>query len=467
MSGSVTSVQVRGDFTLTGSGNVTNGEIIMNGSNPQAVLGLGSGTIQNFQIDNSSSAGVTLNRALSARGTLTLTNGRLNTSATNIMSCTGTSGGSPTAYVNGPLQIGQVGTATASYPKNYPVGDGSVYRPFQITTGPNANAVQRVRLVNSSPLNAGATPGSGLSAISAFRYWELTNDDGTAAGTQAGDQVVLGYELNPVDDGINNLSPYPLRVAARSAPLAGPFSPYDGTDIASFLGVRGVQSNTSLTAGLRFYTLGSVSASDAPLPVELISFTGVSSRAGVVLSWETASERESAGFVINRRIVGIGSGEWQVIDDYTRNPNLRAKNSLNGAKYTYTDASDLPAGTVLEYRLDEVSFSGAIERLREVRVETRFSTVVTDFALEQNYPNPFNPTTSIPYQLKERAKVTLDIYNTLGQKVATVVDAVQERGNYAVNFNAASLASGMYFYRLTAQGASQTFVQTRKMMLLK
>jgi hypothetical protein len=124
MSGSVTSVQVRGDFTLTGSGNVTNGEIIMNGSNPQAVLGLGSGTIQNFRIDNSSSAGVTLNRALSARGTLTLTNGRLNTSATNIMSCTGTSGGSLTAYVNGPLQIGQVGTAIASYPKNYPVGDG-------------------------------------------------------------------------------------------------------------------------------------------------------------------------------------------------------------------------------------------------------------------------------------------------------------------------------------------------------
>gem|GEM_PF-5987185 len=466
MSGSVTSVQVRGDFTLTGSGNVTNGEIIMNGSNPQAVLGLGSGTIQNFRIDNSSSAGVTLNRALSARGTLTLTNGRLNTSATNIMSCTGTSGGGLTAYVNGPLQIGQVGTATASYPKRYPVGDGSVYRPFEITTGPNANAVQRVRLVNSSPLNAGATLGGGLSAISAFRYWELTDNTGTAAGTQAGDQVVLGYVQDPVDDGINNLSPYPLRVAACST-LGGVYFPYGGTDIASFLGVRGVQSNTSLTTGLRFYTLGSVNATDAPLPVELISFTGVSSRAGVVLSWETASERESAGFVINRRIVGIGSGEWQVIDDYTRNPNLRAKNSLNGAKYAYTDASDLPAGTVLEYRLDEVSFSGAIERLREVRVETRFSTVVTDFALEQNYPNPFNPTTSIPYQLKERAKVTLDIYNTLGQKVATVVDAVQERGNYAANFNAASLASGMYFYRLTAQGASQTFVQTRKMMLLK
>jgi hypothetical protein len=225
MSGSVTSVQVRGNFTLTGSGNVTNGEIIMNGSNPQAVLGLGSGTIQNFQINNSSSAGVTLNRALSARGTLTLTNGRLNTSAINIMSCTGTSGGSPTAYVNGPLQIGQVGTASANYPKDYPVGDGSVYRPFQITTGPNANTLQRVQLINSSPLNEGASPGGGLSAISAFRYWELTDNTGNAAGTQAGDQVVLGYVLNPVDDGINNLSPYPLRVAASST-LGGVYSPY-------------------------------------------------------------------------------------------------------------------------------------------------------------------------------------------------------------------------------------------------
>ncbi|MDW8466140.1 MAG: T9SS type A sorting domain-containing protein [Chloroherpetonaceae bacterium] len=218
---------------------------------------------------------------------------------------------------------------------------------------------------------------------------------------------------------------------------------------------------------LRFYTLGSVNTADAPLPVELISFTGVSSRAGVVLSWATASERESAGFIVNRRILSAGQTEWQVLDDYTRNPALVAKNSTNGAQYSFTDRSDLPAGAVVEYRLDEVSLSGTIERLREVRVETRFSTIVTDFALEQNYPNPFNPTTNIPYQLKERAKVKLEIYNALGQKVATLVDAVQERGNYAPTFNASALSSGVYFYRLTAQGSRETFVQTRKMMLLK
>ncbi|PIO47613.1 MAG: hypothetical protein CMR00_09570, partial [[Chlorobium] sp. 445] len=465
LGGSVNSVQVRGNFTLidagTGSPGMTNGRVIMNGSAAQSVLGSGNSTIENFEVDNS--AGVTLSRNLTARSTLFLSNGILNTSGTSLMTAAATSGGGPSTYVNGPLVLGGTG---AGYPKNYPVGDGSVYRPLQITTGTNAATLQRVQLVNSSPLSAGATPGSPLASISAFRYWELTDADATAAGTQAGDQVILGYVLDPVDDGITSLSPYPLRVAARPAPLAGAFSDYGGTDVASFLGVRGVQSN-SLTNTLRFYTLGSINVSDAPLPVELISFTGTSSRVGVVLNWATASERESAGFLINRRILSAGQTEWQKLDDYTRNPALVSKNSTNGAQYTYTDVSDLPVGTIVEYRLDEVSFNGVIERLREVRVETRFSTVISDFALEQNYPNPFNPTTNIPYQLKERSKVTLEVYNTLGQKVATLVDAVQERGNYAPMFNAATLASGMYFYRLKAQGSSQTFVQTKKMMLVK
>jgi hypothetical protein len=281
--------------TLTLNGTITGNGFLSGSNTSNLVIGGANGDIGTirFQAGNRLLNNLTINRTgtnpaatlgtdLSVAGTLTMTSGILNTTATNVLTARLTSGGSPTAYVNGPLQIGQVGTAQASYPKNYPVGDGSVYRPFQITTGQNAmnaNTLQRVRLVNSSPLNAGATPGGGLSAISAFRYWELTDNTGNAAGTQAGDQVVLGYVLNPVDDGINNLPPdplYPLRVAARPAPLGGPFSPYGGTNIASFLGVSGVQSNTNtpLTADLRFYTLGSVNASDAPLPVELISFTG-------------------------------------------------------------------------------------------------------------------------------------------------------------------------------------------------
>ncbi|MFN3562436.1 MAG: T9SS type A sorting domain-containing protein, partial [Chloroherpetonaceae bacterium] len=85
------------------------------------------------------------------------------------------------------------------------------------------------------------------------------------------------------------------------------------------------------------------------------------------------------------------------------------------------------------------------------------------FSLAQNYPNPFNPITMIRYELPERADVTLKVYDVLGREVATLVNAAQGQGSYQVPFNAANLASGIYFYRLKAG----SFMQTKKMLLVK
>ena len=85
------------------------------------------------------------------------------------------------------------------------------------------------------------------------------------------------------------------------------------------------------------------------------------------------------------------------------------------------------------------------------------------YTLYQNYPNPFNPTTKIAYDIPKDSKVVLTVYNVLGQEVATLVNEIQRMGSHTVNFNASSLASGIYFYRLSAG----TFVQTQKMILLK
>src|SRR4030042_2329080 len=76
------------------------------------------------------------------------------------------------------------------------------------------------------------------------------------------------------------------------------------------------------------------------------------------------------------------------------------------------------------------------------------------FRLEQNFPNPFNPTTSIKYQIPNARHVTLKVFNTIGQEVATVVDEDQESGYKSVQFNGAGLSSGVYFYRLPAGGLS-------------
>jgi uncharacterized protein (DUF1501 family) len=91
------------------------------------------------------------------------------------------------------------------------------------------------------------------------------------------------------------------------------------------------------------------------------------------------------------------------------------------------------------------------------------ASVPKDYSLRQNYPNPFNPTTVIRYELPRGANVTLEVYNTSGQKVAVLVNAEQSPGTHEVTFNAHGLASGAYFYRLQAG----EYLETRKMLLLR
>jgi hypothetical protein len=86
-----------------------------------------------------------------------------------------------------------------------------------------------------------------------------------------------------------------------------------------------------------------------------------------------------------------------------------------------------------------------------------------EFSLEQNYPNPFNPTSIIGYALPKQSYVTLRVYDMLGRVVQTIVEETQTPGLYEARVNASALASGIYFYRLSA-GA---FVETKKMIVLR
>ena len=87
----------------------------------------------------------------------------------------------------------------------------------------------------------------------------------------------------------------------------------------------------------------------------------------------------------------------------------------------------------------------------------------TEFSISQNYPNPFNPSTTITYTIPEASRVTLKVYDILGEEVATLVNEDKGVGNYQVNFDASKLASGMYIYTITAGN----YTATKKMMLLK
>ena len=88
---------------------------------------------------------------------------------------------------------------------------------------------------------------------------------------------------------------------------------------------------------------------------------------------------------------------------------------------------------------------------------------VKNYGLFSNYPNPFNPTTQIAYQIPKSSHVSLVVYNSLGQEVADLVNKEQPSGKYSVQFDAANLPSGVYFYRIQ----TGNFVSVKKMLLMK
>ncbi len=186
-------------------------------------------------------------------------------------------------------------------------------------------------------------------------------------------------------------------------------------------------------------------------PVELTSFAAnVNNNGQVVLNWATASETNNQMFEIQRT---------------TENSEFVTIGFVNGAgttteqqQYSYTDRTVDP-GTY-SYRLKQIDFDGRFDYSNVVDVDVKGPLT---FELKQNYPNPFNPTTNIKYNIPVASNVKLAVYNVVGEEVAVLVNGFVQEGFYEVTFNASSLPSGVYFYKLQ----SGNLVQTNKMMLLK
>jgi alpha-L-fucosidase 2 len=91
------------------------------------------------------------------------------------------------------------------------------------------------------------------------------------------------------------------------------------------------------------------------------------------------------------------------------------------------------------------------------------SLIPQSYSLDQNYPNPFNPSTKIKYELQKESEVKLFIYNVLGEKVAELVNTIQQAGSYEVQWDAKRFASGVYIYQIKAD----EFISSKKLLLLK
>ncbi|MBK7867021.1 MAG: T9SS type A sorting domain-containing protein [Ignavibacteriales bacterium] len=195
-------------------------------------------------------------------------------------------------------------------------------------------------------------------------------------------------------------------------------------------------------------------AGNGVVPVEFATFSAASVGSDIQLNWSTASETNNKGFSVERK---AGSGEFVSIGfiDGSGTTTLVKE-------YSFIDKG-VEVGTYT-YRLKQVDFDGTSDYSKAIEVDV---TAPNTFALSQNFPNPFNPSTKINFSLATDAKVTLSVYNVLGQEVATLVNGTMSAGVHSVDFDASSLVSGLYIAKITATGATQNFTSNIKMMLNK
>lgn len=191
---------------------------------------------------------------------------------------------------------------------------------------------------------------------------------------------------------------------------------------------------------------------NAPLPVELNSFTAAHKNGIVTLNWETKTEIDNYGFEIERKSSATG---WQKIGF------VEGHFTTNSPKYY--NFTDRPTGTgKIQYRLKQIDNDGSFEysHIAEVFV----GSMPNGYLLEQNYPNPFNPSTTIGFTTRTTGFVKLVVYNPLGESVKVLFSDIAEAGRYyKLEFDATGLTSGVYFYRLEAEN----FKTIKKLTLVK
>jgi len=196
-------------------------------------------------------------------------------------------------------------------------------------------------------------------------------------------------------------------------------------------------------------------AGEGVLPVELSSFSASIVSEGIKLNWRTETEVSNYGFDVERQVGNRQSavGKWSKIgfvEGYG--------NSNSPKEYSFVD-NNISAG-VYSYRLKQIDNDGKFEYSKVIEIDIG---TPLDYELNQNYPNPFNPSTTIMFSIPEKGNVKLMVYNILGEEVVTLLDEIKEAGIHTINFNAAELRSGIYFYKLE----SGDFLMVKKMNLVK
>jgi agmatine/peptidylarginine deiminase len=218
----------------------------------------------------------------------------------------------------------------------------------------------------------------------------------------------------------------------------------------SALSNSGKQITRPITAPNGYFT----TIADVTVPVELINLRIFTHGNSVTINWQTVTETNNYGFEIERKNLNhnISSIEWEMLGFIKGNGT-----SVISSSYEFKDV--VQTGGNCQYRLKQIDYNGQFTfySLSEVDI------IPFEFNLYQNFPNPFNPTTTISFQIPNEEFVSLKIYDILGNEVQTLLNKLVKPGIHNIQFEASSMASGIYFYTLKTK---ENF-DSKKMILTK
>lgn len=196
------------------------------------------------------------------------------------------------------------------------------------------------------------------------------------------------------------------------------------------------------------------------LPVSLSSFTYSTDKRNVTLMWVTEWELNNSGFELERAVAPAEGSAVQ----WVKIAFIQGKGTTNTASgYLFKDEK-LSTGKY-KYRIKQIDFSGNYEYFNLHEDVT--IAPPGKFDLGQNYPNPGNPNTKINFEMPVNGKVSIVVYDMLGREVITLLNENRQADYYTVEFNGSNIASGVYFYRIYAEGEGQKFTKTMKMIIVK
>jgi hypothetical protein len=393
---------------------------------------LSAQTYGNLSVDNP--GGCTVEGAITIQGALTLDNGKIALGSNTLTIASGASirGGSPSSYIvtdgSGVLTRNGVGAADVIFP----VGTSSTYNPVTINNaGTSDNFSVRVQ---ASFDNAPNDPNSVVN-----RQWTIT--EATAGGSNA----TITLQWNTADEAGNFVRTNPVYI--------GRYTGSQWVQTAASFADLGAGVYSASASGFTSFSPFGV-GNDAALPIQLASFAASVVRDNdIEVTWKTISETNNYGFEIHRK--RGDSGEWTKVGFVEGHGTTLAPQA-----YSYIDRA-LPFGKYF-YRIKQIDLDGKSEVFDEMAVMV--GVVPDKLTLAQNYPNPFNPSTMIDFVVPVSGYATIEVYNILGQKLATLFDANAEAGTVTtVRFNASNLPSGLYFYTLRSAGRADT----KRMLLIR